>query len=130
MTTTKTLQSQVCYLLKWDDQQYSQFIYDCGLEYLRYYIRNESKEIIDHIIRSRIFWNWWKQNWFLRDQVFIDSNPVDLNVQTWRFIYNGLHDPMILAAEIYSNGIVLGESYSLMVAELNDYVNKELCKAS
>jgi len=124
----KTTQQQVCEILQWDELQYGEFIYQSGLQYLREYIKDESEAIIDHIIRSRIFWNWWKMNWQYRDQAFVKSSPVKLQMKTCRAIYFELHDARTLAEEIYPNGAVLGESYNNMIAELNDHVNKSLCR--
>lgn len=118
--------TQVQKLLKWTEQEHSQFIYDCGLAYLTYYIKDEAEVIISHMIRSRIFWNWWKANFRLRDQAFIDRKIVDLKTETWHLIYKELHDPKTLAAEIYPSGVVLGESYNTMIEQLNKDV---LCEA-
>lgn len=117
---------QIKRLLQWSDEEYGEFIYNCGIQYLHRYIKSESQAIVDHMVRSRIFWNWWKTHWNLRDRAFLDRKTVNLATSTWRTIYYELHDPNTLAAEIYPNGVVLGESYNTMIAELN---KDALCQA-
>lgn len=120
MTTNNTaIQQQIEKLLQWDDLRYSKYIMECGLMYLRYYIRNEADEIIDHIRRSKIFWNWWKLHWETRDKAFIETNVDIVDYRLARQLYQNQHDPATLAAEIYPNGEVLGESYAMMIGQIN-----------
>lgn len=112
-------------MLRWNDGQYSQFVYECGLSYLKAYTNGESDEIVSQISASGIFWNWWWLNWENRDTVYIESMLVPLSVTACREIYIALHDPETLASELYPNGQVLGESYAMMVAELNETALQE-----
>jgi len=116
---TATTQQQVTRLLQWSDQRYAEFIFECGTAYLQHYTRGEGQLIISHIMRSRIFWNWWKMEWELRDRAFIESQVIPLKLDNLLAIYRALHDPAALAGEMTPSGLVLRESYNTMIAELN-----------
>lgn len=122
MTINSNLQQQIETLLKWDDLYYSKFILEGGISYLHFYIKDEGGEIIDHIRRSKIFWNWWKLHWAARDKEFIETNVDVLDYRIARQIYNSVHDPATLAAQIYPSGVVLGESYASMIDQMNKEV--------
>lgn len=125
MEATTQQQLQVQRLLRWNGGQYSQFMYECGLAYLDYYTNGESAEIVRQISASGIFWNWWRLNWQNRDAVYMESMLVPISVTACRDIYIALHDPEALASELYPNGQVLGESYAMMIAELNETALQE-----
>ena len=113
------IQQQILTLLRWDATQHGQFIYDCGLSFLNYYIKDESPYIISCILRSRIFWNWWKLEWYTRDQAYATHFYKLMHMDCNHELYFDLHDPKTLAHAIYPNGVVLEESYALMINELN-----------
>lgn len=124
-TIDKSLQKEVATLLGWTMTEYSQFIYDCGLAYLTFLTPNYP-QVIAQIIKSQVFWNWWKAHWELRDMQFIEiideeSCPIIDPVQ----IYKELNDPKTLIEAIYLNGQVLQESYAEMFSKLTDVQTKK-----
>jgi hypothetical protein len=122
-TIEKNTQQQVHKLLAWCEQQYSQFIYDCGIAYLTAYLPQESSEVITQILKTQSFWNWWKMRWEKRDEQFIEYCSVMRHGTATRLeAYKEIHDPLILAQGIHLNGVVLSESYSIMIGELNKEV--------
>lgn len=122
ITINAQLQQKIESILQWDDLRYSKFIMECGISYLHFYIKGESEEIISHIRRSKIFWNWWKLHWAARDRAFLETNVGIVDYRLARQLYHNLHDPASLAAELYPNGQVLGESYATMIGDLNKEV--------
>lgn len=122
MKISKTIQEQIVDILQWDEDRYSKYVLECGNAYLYAYIKNEAEEVIAQIKRSRIFWNWWKINWQLRDLAFIESISAPIKKDVARQVYQSLHDPATLAAELFPDGTVLGESYAAMIEELNQEV--------
>jgi hypothetical protein len=68
---------------------------------------------------SAIFWNWWKNHYTNRDENFIEQvvNTTFTRDEV-RDIYLDTHDATTLARCIYPNGVVLNESYALMVTDL------------
>jgi hypothetical protein len=125
-TANPTLQQKkVRTALRWSEEQYADFMYNCGLAYLQFYIGNEPQEVLSHIRKSKTFWNWWKLHWQKRDEEFFQKwkeEVIDGNCNAgleWLEIYFEYHDPKTLAAEIYPSGVVLGESYATMIDQLN-----------
>lgn len=117
-TLDQNIQRAVMLLLGWNEQQYSQFIYDCGLTYLRK-IAPDYPQVTSQIARSARFWNWWKMHWENREKEYLEKMD-DLNIAMIEPVkeYKELHDPRTLAQAIYLNGQVLEESYVNLVAEI------------
>lgn len=117
----ESLKRTVCKWLQWDEMQYATFQYECGLAYLRHYI-NQDPWGQDMLQRSRLFWNWWKNQWSSRDASFCDQETEEgvraLGVDNLRRLYLHLHDAAHLASEIYPGRTVLDEGYSLMIRTL------------
>lgn len=113
------LQRAVCELLNWTEERYSQYVYDCGMEYLSEYLENDAYGI-SVLETSRIFWTWWKNHFANRDENFLLLNakcPVrnlELRVQ----LYEHYNEAKMLAACIHPNSVVLNESYAMMVKEV------------
>jgi hypothetical protein len=117
-------QKNIISLLQWDDGRMGTFMMECANNYLYHYIQFEADSIIDEIKRSEIFWNWWKDEWAKRDEIFNDMHEgIDKKmIDKWvvREQYNNMHDPEMLASELHPSGVILGESYARMIGKLND----------
>lgn len=117
----QTTRQRVMSLLRWNESQYAEYQYKMGKQYLQSYIPRDP-EGIDMLISSRIFWNWWKNQWLLRDMAFMDSEIEKVNHATALSIYLNLHNPDALIQCIYPTGAVLEAGYAVMI----DNVNKSL----
>ncbi len=120
--TTKDdrLKKQVLKLLGWDELQYGYFMYKAGRNYLIYYTNND-EFFIAQIERNKLFWNWWKTHWTLRNEAFINDNLnclEQLHRETVLKLYIHTHDARILSNEIYPSGKVLGLTYKKMIGEV------------
>lgn len=95
-------QARVADLLEWTQQEYGDFKYNTGLEYLREYFSGDQKAI-DRLSVHKDFWNWWKNEWNQRDDSFIDTmdGQQDKFRAAWlRAIYQDYHNHLVLAAEL------------------------------
>lgn len=118
---------RVLYLLGWDEERYCWYKYMCGLRYLDAYLKGDAdgKNLLEH---SRIFWNWWKLHWTLREESYLeDAERLDkVKLVTRKKVFFEVHNPFTLAADFHPNSTVLTESYAEMIGELN----KELKEAA
>jgi hypothetical protein len=119
MRIDRNIQLQIERLLDWTADRYEKFVWECGNVYLYHYIKFEADTVISQIKRSETFWNWWKLHWEKRDRAFLDAIHGPMKSDIARQSYHILHDPAILAAELFPNGEVLGESYAAMIGEFN-----------
>ena len=118
--TASRLKATVARMLRWSEMDFSQFQYEQGITYLKAYLNNDTYSV-DVMERSRMYWNWWKNHWSNRDQAFIDfTNNTAYDLETRRDIYHDMHCGKTLASSIYPNGIILSESYAVMITELVD----------
>lgn len=116
------MKAVVIKLLQWTELEYAQFQYESGLAYLRHYIPTD-KWGQDMLQRSKLFWNWWKNQWLLREEGFYYmENEVQMDkisTDNLRRLYCHLHDAATLASEIYPNRTVLDESYNQMIHSIH-----------
>lgn len=107
-----TNQQRIMKMIGWTELEYSAFIHDTGLDYLYRYIPTDYAGI-EALIRSRVFWNWWKNQWAIRDAEFLlDDDPSVAN-------YKWHHSPRRLVMEIFPDAVVLGLSYASMIHDFN-----------
>jgi hypothetical protein len=112
--TLEELQASVRQLLKWSEEQYCTFLFETGLAYLEAYFQQD-QQAIDLLKVKREFWNWFKNHWQYRDQIFFESFlQEDAPLHLKRELYTSLHCPDILACEIYPSKIVLGHNFSII----------------
>jgi hypothetical protein len=104
------LKHQVCHLLKWDEQQFCNYQYNMGIAYLMWYLPCDAAGR-DKLLRSRIFWNWWKHTWTMHDESFLSfkRSLKECELHNIRKAYEALHCPRILVNELTPNDVVLAE---------------------
>lgn len=106
---------QVLDALEMDEYSYCKFMYDCGLTYLEHYIRNEID--VKRFERNRIFWNWWKIQWTIREEEFM-TYALKHDISFRHFLWDKLHDPLVLVQERTPNGVTLGDSWSVLIGNM------------
>lgn len=110
-TTIATIRRQIIELLHLDEDKFHHTIYETGMLYLHAYFADEA--VIDFVSRRKEFWNWWKNQWFIRDQVFVESLELSYVSLSYRHaLYEALHNPQVLAAEIFPGRVVLGNDFT------------------
>lgn len=116
------LKASVMKLLKWSEMDFAEFQYESGLTYLKAYL---PKDVYgqEALAASKIFWNWWKNQWANRDEVFyLDVTDTEISLLNRVRLYRALHDGYNLTKEIHPHRVVMEESYAIMVT---DFVEKE-----
>jgi hypothetical protein len=108
----------VMQLLGWSDQEYAEHQYKAGCNYLQAYIPKDPQGI-DMLVKSKTYWNWWRNQWHQRDLQFLQGSVMQSKKRLTR-MYHELHSPTELAKEIHLNGVVLGETYAQMIGQLHD----------
>jgi hypothetical protein len=72
-------------VLNWDEEKYCYFKYEAGIDYAKLITGNDSIGF-NMIIKTRFFWQWWKNEWAKRDAGFLQyysgtANKAILNDQ-------------------------------------------------
>lgn len=111
-------------LLKWDELKYCYYKYHTGLDYL-YLVSNGDTEVFAMLEQSRTFWNWWRNQWQLRDEAFVSSCIDVIHTDNRRRIYGSMHNAQNIYNDITPNRTVFEESYAEMIGK----VNKELANS-
>jgi hypothetical protein len=111
-TKADLLKSLIMDLLQWDELTFGYFQYNQGLIYLETYVSDSYA--LEH---SRIFWNWWKNHWTLRDEDLIARNIEVLPLDDRRAVYGDYHNGKYLAHQVHPNRVVLEQSYATMITE-------------
>lgn len=101
---------KICKLLNWTEMQYNEFMYNCGRCYLIYFTNND-EDAINRLERSRMFWNWWKNGFALRDAVYLESDVARLHYENRMLLYLHMHDALALSEEIKPNSIILKDAF-------------------
>lgn len=113
------LKRLVMALLSWTDMRYAEFQYEQGTRYLNAYL-DADQYSIEVMENSRIFWNWWKNHWMLRDEEFMrlhHAHPIR-RTEIARQLYAQYNKGTMLATSIHPNATVLNESYLHMTREM------------
>ncbi|MFN4248934.1 MAG: hypothetical protein ACK4EY_14500 [Flavipsychrobacter sp.] len=108
---------QVIELLEWSQEKYCWHKYLTGLEYLNRYTQGDA-EAIGWLENQKMFWNWWKNHWTIREEQFILSASKMKHRINREVLYMGMNNANSLANEICPNGVLLGESYAVMIGTL------------
>jgi hypothetical protein len=101
-------------LLKWSQDEYSVFIWNCGLRYLGLYLVKDEAAIRD-LESRKVFWNWWINLWNARDEAFVeefDGLEDGYTDARLRAIYYRIHKPETLATELHPPRVVFGENFT------------------
>jgi len=116
----QALKERITTVLHWTELEYTEFQYEAGLLYLRHYIPQDTWGQ-DMLQRSRLFWNWWKAQWVLRDDQFCfkhGNRLHEVRLENRRVYYRYVHDAATLASEIYPGRLVLDDGYCTMISQV------------
>lgn len=114
-------QARVCDLLQWQQQAYSQFIYERGHEFLDAVFGNDTGAIYK-LSRRTEFWEWWKVEWNTRDAVYlddVDGREDELYITTRIRLYKALHSAEQLACELSIPRLVYPNDFTTINIELS-----------
>lgn len=107
---------QVQQLLGWSLQQYHQFMYDMGLEFLEQYFPNDPWWR-SQLEGNSMFWAWWRNLWLLREELFL-KHAADILWADRIDEYRRLHNPVELADENTQMGRFVDTSYCRMMRDI------------
>lgn len=104
---SKEIRERIIDLLHLDDEKFHHTLYEVGMLYLHHYFCDD-EFYIGFVSRRKEFWGWWKNQWFLRDKVFIESIKIEeLSLPVRHSLYAGLHNPEVLAKDIFPARVVV-----------------------
>jgi hypothetical protein len=115
--------SIICKAFGFTELQYGNIILDAGYQWMHFYFMNDVA-IIDATSKSAMFWNWWKNQWEIRDTSYLKYAPIEAlelplngNVRTAAVeIYIEYHEPTKL--KIQPNVWVRNEIKKLLTQEI------------
>ena len=113
MVNHDTIKQRICKLLGMTEEQYARHQYDTGLAYLQLYLHG-TEPATRELEGNRIFWNWWKNLWALRDLRFLQDQHQGNHWAIWL----NSHDAAMLAAERTAPARLMGSSYAVMIGKL------------
>lgn len=102
-------QNLICALIKWTPARYSEFMFEMGLKYLDRLFHDE--KLCSMLATRKEFWNWWKNLWYQREEVFLGSDWEGCGINVKRDCYFYLHEPEVLVCEIAPTRVALGEEF-------------------
>lgn len=88
----------ICNRIGWTEQQYLDYQFHQGLEFIDDMISNliaEDKKLITY---SAMFWGWWANKWFSRDAEIYNQTALDADD------YCGIHEYYLRSCEITAKG--------------------------
>lgn len=119
------LKLAVCAILNWTEEQYTWFLFRQGLRYMFIYFGNDAAGIAFQEKR-KIFWNWWRGQWYIREEAFVQNfqqhYPQDQTLKEYKLVHNAA----ILASEIYPDASLLGERFEMQTDILQFLKTPEL----
>ena len=91
-------------LIEIKEQDYCNMQYETGLQWLEHKKANWVFE------DSKLFWNWWKNQWVMRDKVFLSDFGHLSEKHTLRLLYNR-RNMLAKLVDIYPPSVIMNESY-------------------
>lgn len=113
MVNHKQIKQRICSLLGITEEEYAAHQYTTGLNYLQLYLHG-LQPATRELEGNRIFWNWWKNLWALRDLRFLQAQHQGNHWPIWL----NCHDAAMLAAERTAPARLMGSSYAVMIGKV------------
>ncbi len=121
--------------LDWTDVEYCEFQMQRGEEFLQHKLGKDHYSI-PWMTRSKAFWQWWKNQWNLRDDVFFEDSQFmefipDTNLEEpLYYFFDRVHlayraHHSVARLQIIPSNAVLADSWNLMIGEMMQEARKE-----
>ncbi len=93
-------QQEICNRLGYTPEDIANHIYQNGLSYLAEYFK--TLPVMAHMMEGqKIFWNWWKNEWHLRNLVYLnDAEIIHCSLAWQRLAYEAYNDASALTTRI------------------------------
>lgn len=118
-----SVRQQVQTLLGWTDLQYAEYQEAQGRAYITHELAEASSEFVEEILRSKIYWSWWRIHWVERDREFLDMASMLWPHEAADY-YRDLHT--VDAVGFRPHQSVLAHSYMRMAHRLVKQATKPL----
>lgn len=76
--------------LQWTDEEFNNFYLDQARDYIANYFAGD-EIVVDMFYQCDIFWKWWKNQWHLRDQIFVEylpELPASICADTYHYLHS------------------------------------------
>jgi hypothetical protein len=115
------LDQQVASILSWREGALAEFKYQQGIAFLMWYLpcNEQSRNTLE---RSKLYWNWWKYCWQIRDEAFVVNGIENIDHHHRQSIYIELHNARLLMIE----GLRPGEVVTKVLFNKPDFNKKEV----
>lgn len=113
ITEHEKIKQQILKVLNWNDEEYFWYQIECGIKYLQLYLPNdvEGQELLK---KQSMFWNWWKNHWYAREQAFVHTTEI-MCLSLCVELYYSLHDANELVKEIKPGRVILGKMFATQI---------------
>ncbi len=96
---------RVMQILNITARQYEAFKIRCGRAFLQN-VLHRYPQLVDEIIETESFWNWWGQQYKFGDIAFLNAGDLHcINTQILGAMYTALHNPYTLPAQLLVDSI-------------------------
>ncbi len=105
---------EICRILIWKEEEYTQFQHDMGLSYLEWYCKGTDQYRMA-LECSRLFWAWWRSCWLNRDMAFVDSCGIEnVSLKFRRELYEELNRGSYLVNDIRPGKVIIDDCKQLI----------------
>jgi hypothetical protein len=123
--TATNYKEQVMQALKWDALKYAEFQEEMGIRFLKSVLLGGDETWLSELTRCRIFWQWWINQWNIRDKQFIECRLYASSLHNAVENYEYLHNPITLRTRPHKG--VMEETYAVMMQGFIDETMKAAC---
>lgn len=111
-----------------DEEQYAEYVWDLGIRYA-YFYTNEDDEAVRWITQTSSYWEWYKNQWAIIDQVFeklIDNlaYPNDVTKKGLKDLWLKKHSPEQMVA--IPGKYVMDRAWEIMITAMNKELAPEI----
>lgn len=106
-------------LLNWTEQEYCQFKFDNGIDYAKR-IADTDAIGLDFLIKTKFFWQFWKNEWAKRDASFLQYYSATANKALLYDQYLFQHN----VYRLYDDNLMAKKSCSMVGYALDEYMGE------
>lgn len=126
-TTTPDTRAAILNLLGITHDTYSTTVEQLGYGFAWHYTQHNEWSV-NYLTKAAAYWNWWKKQWQLRDEVFVVEHTAYANTGSENELLElwlDHHDPQ--QVECYPSAFILQQAWTQMVEEVDKEKGGVLC---
>jgi hypothetical protein len=118
-------ENKVKELLGMSDADFTEVFYDKAVAWLEWFTENDAP-VIDCLIHYLPWWNWWRNQWRIRDRVFINrvTDERSLKFNDLEAEWNRIHDVYMVG--LFPSANIIEESIKQMTSRLQNVQPQKL----